>query len=205
MNRFVTTTFFALLCAGTIVAADQVRLSQETRDGVEMIKLENYRVSLAITPARGGAVTEYSDKQAPGNIILPNKYWGLFMDHFQEQPWPGELLEKPYEFKIISQTPEEAKVKVWTKSVGITGSEKTANKKISGILLEKTYTLKADSPALSCEVKLSTPQDESKTCAYWIQHVYRAGKEFDASFDRTFRPTARGVRSNGKDGNSFYG
>lgn len=205
MNRFATTTFLALLCIGTIAMADQVKVSQETRDGIEMIKLENYRVSLTLTPARGGAVTEYSDKLAPGNIILPNKHWGLLMDHFQEQPWPGELLEKPYEFQIVSQTPEEAKVKVWTKSTGSAPGEKIVNKKISDILLEKTYTLKSDSPALYVEVKLSAPAEESKTCAYWIQHVCRAGKEFDASFDRTFRPTARGVRSNGKEGNSFLG
>ena len=203
--KYIFTCLFIICLQLCMTAAQPVKLTQEKQNDLDVIKLENYRVSLTITPARGGAITEYSDKSAPGNIILPNKYWGLFMDHFQEQPWPGELLEKQYEFKIISQTPEEAKVKVWTKSTGSAPNEKTVNKKISNILLEKTYTLKADSPALLCEVKLTAPEDESKTCAYWIQHVYRAGKEFDASFDRTFRPTARGVRSNGKDGNSFYG
>ncbi len=186
-------------------AAEPVKLTQEKQNDLDVIKMENYRVSLAITPARGGAVTEYSDKLAPGNIVLPTKYWGLFMDHFQEQNWPGELLETPYQFEIVSQTPEEAKVKVFFKSTGVWGAEKTANRKISNILIEKTFTLKANSPALSCEVKLTAPEDESKTCAYWIQHVFRAGNEFDPAGDRTFRPTSRGVRSNAQQGNGLYG
>jgi hypothetical protein len=201
--RFTIALSMALTLS--VLAAEPVKLTQMKQNDLDVIKLENYRISLTLSPTRGGAVTEYSDKLAPGNIILPNKNWGLFMDHFQEQPWPGELLEKPYEFQIVSQTPEEAKVKVWTKSTGSASGDKINNKKISNIILEKTYTLKADSPALYVEVKLSAPADESKTCAYWIQHVCRAGKEFDASFDRTFRPTARGVRSNGKEGNSFLG
>ncbi len=200
----VTIMMLASLCFCAVARAD-VKVAQADRDGVAVVTMENERISLTITPSRGGAVTEYSDKLAPGNIILPNKNWGLFLDHFQEQNWPGEFLERPYEFKIVSQTPEEATVMVWTRSTGSGPHETTVNKKISDILLEKSYTLRAGSPALEVEVKLTAPATESKTCAYWIQHVCRAGKEFDAAADRTFRPTARGVRSNAKEGNSFYG
>ena len=195
------------LCAEPVSApiAQSVMLTEEKQNGLTVIRMENERVALTITPSRGGAVTEYSDKLAPGNVILPNRGWGLFIDHFQEQPWPGELLEKPYEFQIVTQTPQEATVKVWTTATGLAPHNTIVNAKLAGIVLEKSYTLKAGSPVLSVDVKLTAPADAAKTCAYWIQHVFRAGKEYDATADRTFRPATRGIRANGKEGNGFYG
>jgi len=54
-------------------------------------------------------------------------------------------------------------------------------------------------------VKLTAPADEAKVFSYWIQHVFFAGGDYDSATDRTFRPSARGVRNNGKENNSFYG
>jgi hypothetical protein len=204
MRRIFFPFLIVLFCAAAARSAESVKLTVEKQDDNDVIKLDNYRVKLTITPARGGAVTAYSDKLAPADLILQKPYMGLCMDHFQEQNWPGEFLEQPYEYKILKQTPEEAQVMVWRKATGLWKSE-IANPKLSGILLEKTYTLRADSPVLKCEVKLTTPPNEAKVFSYWLQNVFFAGGDYDAAADRTFRPSARGVRSNAAENNGHYG
>lgn len=181
-----------------------VSLSIIQQDGHDVIRLENYRVQLIIDPSRGGAVTSYSDKLAPAELILQKPFHGLCMDHFQEQSWPGEFLEVPYEYKVLQKGPEVAEVLVWRKASGI-WQGKLANPKLSDLLLEKTYTLRADSPTLTCSVKLTAPEDQSKVFSYWLQNVMFAGGDYDPATDRTFRPSARGVRSTGYENNGHYG
>lgn len=173
-------------------AAEPVSLTMKKVAGREAIALRNYRVRLVITPARGGAITSYVDALAPTEIVLAKEYNGLCMDHFQGHGWPGEFLEAPYELKIVKRSPDEARVLVWRK----------AN---NGILLEKTYTLRADSPAIVCEVKLTAPPTQSRTVAYWLQNVCYAGGDYDPGTDRVFRPSVRGVRSTGDTHNGHYG
>jgi uncharacterized membrane protein len=185
-------------------AAQQVGCAVAQQNGHDVVKLENYRVQLVIDPSRGGAVTSYSDKLAPAELILQKPFNGLCMDHFQEQNWPGEFLEVPYEYKIVAPGPDIAAVMVWRKASGIWGG-KLANPKLSDVLIEKTYTLRADSPTLTCSVKLTAPADSSKVFSYWLQDVMFAGGDYDRATDRTFRPSARGVRNTGYDNNGHYG
>ena len=185
-------------------AAEPVTLTITQQAGHDVIKLENYRVRLTIDPARGGAVTSYLDKLAPAEWVLPKEFNGLCLDHFQEQAWPGEFLEQPYEYKVLQQTSEVAQVMVWRKATGIWRGT-LADPKLSGILVEKTYTLRADSPALTCSVKLTAPADQSKVFSYWLQDVCFAGGDYDPATDRTFRPSARGVRNVGAEKNGQYG
>jgi len=187
-----------------VVKAAPVSVSVAQQANVEVVKLENYRVELVITPSRGGSVTSFVDKMARAELVLQQPYSGLCMDHFQEQNWPGEFLEAPYEYKITKQDAQEVQVAVSRKASGI-WHDKLANRKLSDILLEKTYTLSADSPVLSCTVKLTAPADEAKVFSYWLQNVFFAGGDYDAATDRTFRPSARGVRSTGAENNSHYG
>ncbi|MEI8079744.1 MAG: hypothetical protein WCH61_08990, partial [bacterium] len=91
-----------LVCLVNLVAAHAaVTVKEEAIDGKPAFRLENYRVALLILPAQGGAVVSYKDKLG-GNIELipPGVHNGLCLDHFQCQPWPGELLDTPYDGKI---------------------------------------------------------------------------------------------------------
>ncbi len=204
LSVVIMAPILAALGVALPASAQQVGCAVVQQDGHDVIKLENYRVQLVIDPSRGGAVTSYSDKLAPAELILQKPHNGLCMDHFQEQSWPGEFLEVPYEYKIVSQTPEAASVMVWRKATGI-WHDKLANPKLSDVLLEKTYTLKADSPTLTCSVKLTAPEDQAKVFSYWLQNVMFAGGDYDAATDRTFRPSARGVRNTGYENNGHYG
>ena len=182
-------------------AAGPVTLTR-TDDG---IRLENDRVKLRISPQRGGAVTRYVDKLLGKEMVLQKKWQGLCMDHFQEQPWPGELLEVPYESKILRQTAEEVQIQVRRTASGIWKTQKTPHPKIAGLVVEKVYTLRADSPTLVCDVNVIAPKGQARVFSYWLQNVVWAGGDYDAADDRTFRPSARGVRSSAKDKNSHYG
>ena len=194
----------ALGLGGAVSAQQTVGCAVAQVNGHDVIKLENYRVQVVIDPSRGGAVTSYSDKLAPAELILQTPFHGLCMDHFQEQGWPGEFLEVPYTYKIVAPGPDLAVVTVSRTATGIWGG-KLANPKLSDVLLEKTYTLKADSPTLTCAVKLTAPADSAKVFSYWLQDVMFAGGDYDPATDRTFRPSARGVRSSGRDNNGPYG
>ncbi|MHB9129457.1 MAG: hypothetical protein ACYDBB_00010 [Armatimonadota bacterium] len=202
-NYLLLLTVVALLASLPVCSAEPVTLAVDKSSGHDVIKLQNYRITITIDPTRGGAVTSYSDRLAPAELVLQQKFSGLCMDHFQEQNWPGELLEVPYEYKIAKQTPDEVQVTVTRKASGL-WQTKVVNKKISDIQLEKTYTLRADSPAIICTVKLTMPE-EPKVYSYWLQNVFFAGGDYDPATDRTFRPSARGVRSSGREKNGMYG
>ncbi|HEY3416894.1 MAG TPA: hypothetical protein VGM23_08430, partial [Armatimonadota bacterium] len=199
-----------LLIASALLApacAQQVpvTLTMGKSAGHDVVILKNYRVTLTIDPTHGGAVTSYSDNLAPAELILQKPYQGLCMDHFQEQNWPGEFLETAYDYKVVQDTPREAQVLVSRKAKGVWPANTLVNAKLSDILLEKTYTLRADSPTLVCKVKLTAPADQAKVFSYWLQNVMFAGGDYDAATDRTFRPTARGIRNCAAENNGMYG
>ena len=202
--KALLTLAVALGLPAAAFAAEPVQLKVGQEKGADVIHLENYRVALTITPARGGAVTAYSDKLAPAGLVQPQMYQGLCMDHFQEQTWPGELLESPYGYKIVKQTPEEVRVAVTHVATGVYYT-KEVNPHLVGLQIEKTYTLRQDSPALIVSVRLTAPEDASKTFSYWMQHVLFAGGTYEQAADRVFRPTVRGVRNTGELNNGSYG
>ncbi|MBU4212649.1 MAG: glutamine amidotransferase [Kiritimatiellae bacterium] len=178
---------------GLAAANAAVTVKDEAIDGKPAFRLENYRVSLLILPAQGGAVVSYKDKLG-GNVELipPGAHNGLCMDHFQCQPWPGELLDTPYDGKILKSADGECVVQVSCEVKGdFRGSQYP---KLKGLRLEKSYTLRDGSPALETRVKLTAPVKNSTLVDYWLQNVFFAGGKFDFDCDTSFRPTVRGVR-----------
>ena len=193
-----------LAIAGAVAASAAVTLKEETVDGKPAYRLENYRVSLVITPSRGGAVTSYKDRLGGDvELIPPGARNGLAMDHFQCQPWPGELLDAGYEGRIVKQAPDECAVAVTYRVPG--RWEATEYPKLAGVLLEKTYTLRDRSPALEVKVKLTAPPKSSTLVDYWLQNVFFAGGQFDFDSDVSFRPSTRGVRAKSDRKNGFTG
>ena len=172
----------SLLFGISFAHADEVKLTEESANGGTVYRLQNYRVNLLIDPARGGAVVSYKDKLG-GNIelIQQAKYGGLCQDHFQAQPWPGELLEVPYVASVIKESSEECVVQVSRESSGTFLGEHYPS--LEGVLLEKQYSLKAGSPALECRVKLTASAKNPSTLAYWSQNVFWAGGTYEAGSD----------------------
>ena len=187
------------LCGFPLTALSApVKMTEEQMDGRTVYRLENYRVNLVVDPARGGAVVSYKDKLG-GNVELIPKadFSGLGLDHFQAQSWPGELLEVPYEATVIQNSPTECILQVTRVATG--EFQLARSPELEGVLLEKRYSLKADSPALECRVKLTAPAKSSSTLAYWLQNVFWSGGTYEAATDWSFRPSSRGVRAKSKE------
>jgi len=180
-------------------ACGGVTLKEQKTGGKTAYRLENERVVLLLSSARGGAVTSYKDKRG-GHVELIHQQPrnGLCMDHFQAQPWPGELLDAAYSGKAVKQSVDECTVRF---TYDVKGHWRGAEyPKLNGLLLQKTYTLRAGSPALGCEVRITAPKTEARLFAYWLQNVFFAGGRYDMDADVCFRPSVRGVRRKaGKD------
>ena len=166
-----------------------------TPENGRAVVLENQHIRAVIDPDRGGAIVSFVHKATGRDVIArERKYVGLFLDHFWGQTWPGELLEVPYEIQILDRS---AKVRV---SRTVTGDWKgTQQKIIKGIRIEKTYELRADVAALFCHIVVKNPQPSGRLPAYWPQHVFFIGGDYDAQADRFYRPSTRGVRMSHRD------
>ena len=195
-----------LLGAGPVVAArTPVKLTKVQQGGQDVVVMENYRMRLVVAPSRGGAVVSFSDKLRPAELLLQKKFQGLCMDHFQSQSWPGEFLESPYTCRIEKTGPDAASVCVTRVTQGLWRPHKVVDKKIAGLVIAKTFTLRRESPALECEVTITTPAHASKVFAYWQQNVFFPGGQYDRAEDKGFRPSTRGVRVTSNAETGFYG
>jgi hypothetical protein len=176
MPTTICLMFTLLAMAGTAPAA--VRLTEETANGHTVYRLENGRVNLVISPHRGGAVTSYRDKLGDNVELVPQILrTGLGLDHFQAQRWPGELLEVPYLSRVVTQTAAACVVEVRRQ---VTGAwENIPHEKLRDVQLVKTYTLRADSPALRCDVILTAPPHASPVVDYWQQAVAYPGGQYE--------------------------
>ena len=199
-------TFYgvALFLAVLSFAFGDVKLAEETVNGQTVYRLENERVSLLVNPAQGGNVTSFKDKKG-GNVELVHQapLKGLCMDHFQAQYWPGEMLAAVYTPKVIKQFPGECVLQV---TYEVKGDWRGVSfPRLSGLLLEKTYTLRVGNPVLECRVKFTAPRNESRLFSYWQQNVFFPGGRYEEMTDVSFRPSIRGVRRKTQRDNGHYG
>ncbi|MHB9025992.1 MAG: hypothetical protein ACYC7E_17775 [Armatimonadota bacterium] len=193
ISRFVLLPLAILLASAALAAAPTI--SKVEKDGKVLYRMDNGRINLLVNPADGGAVTSYRDRLGgDAELIDQGRYAdGLCRDHFQTQFWPGEMYHARYE---VLEPTQDAAACMLTLRYQVTGNWQTTigDKDLKGLVLEKTYRLRADSPALECRVKLTAPPNESKLFAYWQQHIFYAGGQYDKTTDKSFRPSARGVR-----------
>jgi uncharacterized membrane protein len=182
---------FAAVFAGP--ARADVSLTAEDQDGRVCFRLDNGRVSLVVDPSQGGAVISYKDARGGGvELISDQSPRGLCIDHFQSQYWPGEMFAARYEVAAQKNDPQESVLALrYTVTGQWMGREE---ERLKDLVLEKTYTLRTDSPALECRIKITAPQKDSKLFAYWQQHIFFAGGQYDRTTDQSFRPSTRGVR-----------
>ncbi|MCG2661125.1 MAG: hypothetical protein L6437_12885, partial [Kiritimatiellae bacterium] len=177
----------------TVHSYADVTLTTETKDGRTYYRMDNGRVALVVDPAQGGAVISYKDKLGGDVELISDKSpRGLCIDHFQSQLWPGEMFAAKYEVSDQKSDPKECVLAFRYTVTGRWGNAE--EEKLKDLLLEKTYKLRADSPALECRIKITAPKKDAKLFAYWQQHILFAGGQYDCVLDKTFRPSARGVR-----------
>lgn len=157
-------------------------------EGKPVIVMENAVEAVTIDPTNGGRVSDFLWKPTGKPWILPKQLQGesgLFLDHVWQQTWPGELLHRPYEAKILERGPERASVEV---SVIINGN---GDKAISGVRVVRTMTITGDRPGMEVTIRLENPTTEPRSPGYWIQNIAQLNGSHDDMW--TFRPTTRGT------------
>jgi len=152
--------------------------------GNRVVVMENAALKLTINPAAGGRVSSFIWKATGKDWVLPGNS-GFFMDHVWQQSWPGELLGRSYDVKILPTEPGTAAVSA---SVVIEGS---GDKTIAGVRLTRTMTLTDDSPRVIVTYRFENPTPEPRAPGPWVQNVIAVGGARDDAW--TFRPTTRGI------------
>ena len=152
--------------------------------GKRVVVMENAALRMLVNPAAGGRVSSFIWKASGKEWILPGNA-GFFMDHVWQQTWPGELLGRLYEVKILQAGPEEASVSA---SVVIDGG---GDKAISGVRLTRTMTLSGDSPLIHVRYRFENPTADPKSPGPWVQNCINVGGA--RNDDWSFRPTTRGI------------
>lgn len=192
VRTFVPALTLLIIVADLLSAQPVVTL--EEIDGHAYWRMDNGRITLLVDPARGGSVTSYRDRLG-GDVELIDqgvRVAGLCHDHFQSQSWPGEMWDAHYE--VTGHTSDAAECSLAMR-YPVTGNWRgKVDENLEGLVLAKTYRLRADSPALECRVQLTAPPAESRLFAYWQQHIFHAGGQYDPLTDKSFRPSVRGVR-----------
>ena len=184
----------AVMALLVLQARADVSLTKEDKDGKPCYRLDNGRVSLVVDPSQGGAVISYKDKLGGDVELVSDKPpRGLCIDHFQSENSPGEMFDAKYEVTGQKNDPQACVLALRYHVTGQYGGSE--DEKLKDLLLEKTYTLRADNPALECRIKLTAPKKENKLFSYWQQHIFFAGGQYDRITDKSFRPSiARGAR-----------
>ena len=170
----------ALICPA--MGAQTVRLRQ---DG-HTLHLENAWARYEIDVAKGARIVKLFWKPTRHAWVYGGANAGLFIDHLWQQHHPGELQNAPYEYRLLSRSDQEV-VLQFSRSIR---SQRDPN--ISLVVVERTMTFRADSPAVRAVVRLINPTGQYKRPGFWQQHCfYPGGDKLDVFH---FRPSTIGIK-----------
>ncbi|MCG2660171.1 MAG: hypothetical protein L6437_08010, partial [Kiritimatiellae bacterium] len=154
-------------------------------EGKPVVLMENAVMKLTIDPSQGGRVSSFIWKATGADWVLPGNT-GFFMDHVWQQTWPGELLGKEYEVKILGKGPERGVIQAIATING------KGDKAIEGVRLIRTMEIFKDSPRIEVAFRLENPTSEPRAPGLWVQNcIHVGGKATEAVW--TYRPSTRGV------------
>ncbi len=204
MNKHILKTAAAMLTvlfSASLMA--QLTLKEEPVNGHVLYRLENARLSLLIDPNAGGTIVSCKDRLGGNVELVPDKEpRGIAIDHFQSQPFPGEMYSAVYKVSEVKAGADRASI---TLQYNVTGTFRAAtDEKLKDLLLEKTFSLSKDCPALQCKVRITAPKSSSTLFAYWQQSILFAGGTYDRAAP-SFRPSTRGIRVKTADSNGHTG
>jgi len=153
----------------------------------ESVELSNEFLSVRIA-SRGGRIERFIyrrfDAEKDWVLPVPHEGYGLALDHFVCQTWPGELLGAEYALRRRDGTA----VAAYT----VRGRWKGKDfPDIRGLKIVKEIRLAQDFPAARVKVRVQNPTGKLKSFQFWAQQIFGAcgASEHDAFL----RPTTRGV------------
>jgi uncharacterized membrane protein len=152
------------------------------------ITLANGVLSVTVDPAQGGRVSSLKLLPAGADWVQPQSHpgWGLALDHFVAQAWPGELLQAPY--RVVTQGDNSV-----TLEVPVTGQwQSETAPELAGLVLRKRLTLAPDRAVVTVHLQVVNPTQAAKRFEYWAQQIPRPAPAAQLVY---YRPTTRGVEA----------
>ena len=191
----------AIAATGTSAAVTAARDPAATN----IVVIQNETLRIEINLEIGAHVTSFRYKGFEDADIIfdwKTENGGLFKDLWYMQGWPGEFDKRLYDVEIVKAGPDEAVVKTWTMSTGVSGNKKQED--LAGIRLVKTFSLKAGERVLSVAYEFTNEGSKGRRPAFWSQHAF----DFDGKRKNSvyWRPTRFGVDwISGEKPSSEYG
>lgn len=84
--------------------------------GITHLQVTNEYFDMEFAPERGAQALSFKTRYSPNEWV----YWtgsdgyGLFIDHFVGQAFPGELVQAKYEFRVVERGPDRVIVEFQT-------------------------------------------------------------------------------------------
>jgi hypothetical protein len=161
--------------------------------GAKVLTVDHPMMSFTVNPAAGGRIERLAFKEWGGTILAVPKLGGepgLLLDHLEQQPWPGELMNAKYE--LLSDK-SEGVMRTISLRAKIADTPENREKGIAGVAVEKTIRVKDGAPVIEVVYTLRNESAEPRRATLWIQNVLDlAATSGAARFDR---PTATGIDS----------
>ena len=172
----------AVACCPADGAGVAIRL-EKLGEGQQAVWVANDYLKFRINPSRGGWIDRYLPAgETKDWVACRPDDGGLFKDQcYLQGNGPGELFFKPYAWEIIREDSEEAMIFLWSQfQQGST----------AGIVLQKTYVLRRDSPLVEIRISLLNPTSRAAPVGYWAAHAALPGGEKNVGY---YRPGIYGV------------
>lgn len=182
----LTTSTILAIAGGcrTVTPAGDVKIHSETQDEQELLVMENQFVRIALTPARGAHITEFTLKSTGHNVLdNGNECWEGYTDILDKE-WPGpDIQTKPYS---VSTQQSDSRGTI------------TCSYVCGEVLLERMMSLDADSSVLEIVIRLTNRGREAQTLCYGA-HVCLATGDSDNAPDLILWPQDQDIKRGSVD------
>lgn len=208
-------------CLAALAASAQEDLRSSLQvttdeDGDVAVVMDTESIRMTVLPAYQGCVSGFIFKPT-GNDILSRQTvkfllggQGILQDNFWEQDWRySEFRHKWFDYKIMSQGPDELSVKFWTTSEGWLQAVKSGviSDLLSNIKIERAIRMPVGKPYFLCDVTLSIDMEKdkkgnAKMPQFWMHNMSIFTDELD---EECQRPHILGTAVQAKDGQTVSG
>ncbi len=194
---FLTAMAVSLAALGQEDQRSSLQITAD-EDGDTAVVMDTESIRMTILPAYQACVSGFIFKPT-GNDILSRQTvkflmggQGLLQDNFWEQDWRySEFRRKWFDYRIVSQGPDELAVKFWTTSEGWLQAVNSGIKSdlLSNIKIERTVRMPVGKPYFMCDVTLSIDMEKdkkgnAKMPQFWMHNMCIFTDELDQECQR---------------------
>ncbi|MBI4027265.1 MAG: hypothetical protein HY360_19930 [Verrucomicrobia bacterium] len=171
-----------MIAATGLRAGDGAREVKEA--GQTYIDLDNGLIALRIAPERGARIIRFTPKFSGKNWVHPEPTYGMALDHFAGQGFPGELDKATYQHRVLPDY-QAGGVELWARTAQGTRAVP------AGIELRKRITLAPGTDTVAIGYTLANTTTNAFRVAFMPKFdVFISG---DRAENYYYRPSAKGL------------